>query len=339
MKLNYRILWFEDDDEVIKDTHGPAIEDYIRSVGLNPIIDHHLNGNKLDSLVKTDKINSYDLIVSDLDLGDGKQTGQDLIHHLRVERIFTDVLLYSASDKAMEKVIAGSWVERASFCIGVGPLRDKIKGLIRLTLNKQQDVNNTRGLFIAETIVLEKKIERLVLDYFTETEGLEMPADKLKQLASIRDKRVEGNQKQAAALAALEKIDLESLINDGVINAAHTTMALISVFKARCKALEAQIRTLGSTAAEVPKLQEQLNEAASLKEELTKFQAEILSIRNTLAHVEELTDEEGTPYLASRQKGGATIRFEPREYVQMRLDLRRHSDNLDKIMSHMASEK
>ena len=164
-----------------------------------------------------------------------------------------------------------------------------------------------------------------------------MPADKVKQLTSIRDKRVEGNQKQAATLAALEKIDLEALINDGVINAAHTTMALISVFKARCKALEAQIRALGPTSADVPKLQAQLDEAGSLKEELTKFQVEILAIRNTLAHVEELTDEDGIPYLASRQKGGATIRFEPREYVQMRMDLRRHSDNLDKIMKHMAN--
>lgn len=337
MKLKYRILWFEDDAEVIDETHGPDVRRLLTSLGLIPLIDHEENGSKLPELIRSKKINDYNLIISDLNLGEDNETGRELITHIREQRVFTEVLLYSASDAQMDKVIRSSgWVERASFCVGISPLREKLREVIRLTLNKQQDVNNTRGLFIAETILLEKKIERVILAYFKETEGISLSDEKIDLLNKIRDKRIKGNQKHIKLLEELEKIDLEHLLKKGIITASHTSEALQSILNVRSKTIAKKISDKATSVTEKGALEEQRIHTESLIEELKLFQEEIIAIRNTLAHVEELNDDKGVPYLASRQENGKTIVFDENQYTQMRLNLHRHSNNLDRIIQHIA---
>src|ERR1035438_7025699 len=101
MTLKYRILWFEDDEEVVNEQISPSLKDFLIELGFQLEIVHHLNGEQLDELIK-DK--NYDLIVTDLDLGE-YETGDKLIDQIREGEILTEVLLYSANTTAISNLI------------------------------------------------------------------------------------------------------------------------------------------------------------------------------------------------------------------------------------------
>lgn len=338
MKLNYSILWFEDDKDIINETQGPAILDFLRSLGFIPRIDHRVNGNSLPDLIRTGEINKYDLILSDLNLGNGNETGRKLIDHIRDAQIFTEVLLYSADDVELEAVIqASGWVERASFCVGADDqLRDKLKVVTRLSVNKQQDVNNTRGLFIAETIVLEKKIENILLDFFKVAEGSVLGADRLALLDKIRSKKLRYNQSHISILEQVPGASLEKLIDEGIVTANNTLEALQSIFKGQLKTINTRLSAKDVTYTERTYLTSKQQQVTTLKEGLENFQSEIIAIRNTLAHVEESTDADGTPVLVSRMRNSPPVRLTSAQYIKMRHDIHKHSQNLEDIITHLA---
>lgn len=340
MKLSYSILWFEDDKDIIYETQGPAIQEFLIGLGFIPKIDHRPNGKSLPDLIQTGDINKYDLILSDLNLGDGNETGRKLIDHIRNAQIFTEVLLYSADDVELEAIIKESgWVERASFCVGADDqLRDKLKIVTRLSVNKQQDVNNTRGLFIAETIVLEKKIENILLDFFKVAEGAALGADRVEILGKIRDKKLKYNQNHISILEQVPVVSLERLIDEGIVTANNTLEALQSILKKQVKDLNARIITKGITPEEKAHLFSKRDQVNALKEGLEHFQAEIIAIRNTLAHVEESEDEDGTPILVSRMRNAPLVRLTGTQYVKMRHDIQKHSQNLEDIIEHLANK-
>jgi CheY-like chemotaxis protein len=340
MKLNYNILWFEDDKDIIYETQGPPIQDFLVSLGFIPKIDHRANGKSLPNLIQTGDINKYDLILSDLNLGDGNETGRKLIDHIRDAQIFTEVLLYSADDVELEAVIKESgWVERASFCVGADDqLRDKLKVVTRLSVNKQQDVNNTRGLFIAETIVLEKKIENILLDFFKVAEGTALGPDRIEILEKIRAKKLKYNQNHISILEQVPAASLEKLIDEGIVTASNTLEALQGIFKKQIKEFNKTLATKEILPEAKLRLSSKKEQAAGFKAELENFQAEIIAIRNTLAHVEESTDEDGTPILVSRMRNAPAVRLTSPQYVKMRRDIQKHSQNLEDIIKHLAEQ-
>src|ERR1700761_9517842 len=102
MNLKYKILWFEDDEDVIKVDVGPLINIFLIELGDSPEIADHLNGENLNNLI-TDR--NIDLIVTDLNLGE-YETGEKLIDHIREGNILTEVLLYSANANEINAIVA-----------------------------------------------------------------------------------------------------------------------------------------------------------------------------------------------------------------------------------------
>jgi len=320
MKLKYRILWFEDDPDVIEYTHAPAIEEFLVDLGFEPIITHETNAAKLSQLMNSNAINNYDLIVSDNNLNatDGKVfNGNDIIKKLREGHILTEVLLYSSKPFFYRDVVEKhGWVERASYCVGRDNLDQRIKDIILLTVRKQQDVNNTRGLVIAETILLEKTVEHILESYFIIAEGAVLDESKEALLNSIRDKKKEHHDNQTEYFANIHSVSLENLINDDILTAANTVDAITSILNERIKEVNVKLNSGGKpTPEEKEALESKQKALKSTREELILFHKEILSIRNTLAHVVEEEDEDGTPYLKSLNKQGAFIRFDTPQYI------------------------
>jgi len=335
MRLQYKILWFEDTDSVFEVAPAPQILSLLDNLGFIPEINRQTDGDDLSAIMATESLNNYDLIISDLNLGD--KNGDQIISELRAGNIITEVLLYSSNIIDIQKVLENhKWIERASYCVGREFLFDKVKSIIELTVKKQQDVSNTRGLFIAETIVLEKKIENILFDYFKAVEGELMAPDKAALLEEIRIKRLEFSQKHVDTLQQLNVIDLQELIDRGIITAANTLNALESILKRRDKEVGNKLNVTGISPEVRAELTSKQTGIKSLREELAKFHAEISAIRDTLAHVGVSEDEHGNPVLISRRRNMPPVTLTNEKYVKMRKDLQKHSANLEKIIAHLA---
>ena len=341
MKLSYSILWFEDDKDIIYETQGPALEEFLTSLGFTLKIDHRSNGKSLLDLIQTGDINKYDLIISDLNLGTGNETGRKLIDHIREAHIFTEVLLYSADDVELEAIIKESgWVERASFCVGADEqLRDKLKIVTRLSMNKQQDVNNTRGLVIAEAILLENKISSILEEYFETAEGTALDGEKAAILDNIRQGRLEHSQSHVSFLGSISSVNLQELIDKGIMTASNIVDALNSILSQRNTKIGNALNKSGLSKDERGILTEKQKTIKSLKKEMDSFKSEIIEVRNTLAHVKAQVGTDGILFLESRKKGGQTIRFDNDRYTQIRKDLHKHNRNLDDIVKHLADQE
>jgi len=332
MTLKYRILWFEDDEEVVNDQIGPSIADFLIELGFHLDIIHQLNGQNLNELIK-DK--NYDLIVLDLNLGEN-ETGEELIDHIRKGNILTEVLLYSANITELNNIIVNKgWVERASFCIGLGNLPEKLREVISLTIKKNQDVNNTRGLVIAETIDLEKKIENIMLHYFNAKEEKILTERKKELLETIHSKKIEKHMFDIEEIKKVNFADVKKLIDQDILTASNSFDAIQSILKENIKGLNIALNN-GKLPEEQAKIVlAKKEEFEVVKAELNNFRDEILKIRNTLAHVEEMIGEDGIPYLENLNPNGSPIRFDNKKYIEIRKNLRKHSNNLDKIFNHL----
>ncbi len=333
MNLKYKILWFEDDDDVITVDVGPLIKDFLITQGFHLDIIHHLNGEHLNELIKN---KNYDLIVTDLNLGE-HETGDVLIDHIRDGNVLTEVLLYSANANEINKIVeAKGWIERASFCVGLGNLTEKLKNIISLTIKKNQDVNNTRGLVIAETIDLESKIEKILLDYFiVESENI-LEQHKKDLLKDIHEKKVAKHEVDIAEIKKIDFTQVKTLIEKDILTASNSFDAIQSILKTSLKALNAKLNGKKIEPELKAQLEAKKNEVSLLKAELNNFREEILKIRNTLAHVKEEIGEDGIPYLNSLNKDGAVIKFDNDKYIEIRKNLRKHNENLDKIIVHLS---
>lgn len=332
MKLKYRILWFEDDDEVVEDQIGPSLKTFLVELGFQLEIVHRLNGEKLEELLRD---RNYDLIVTDLNLGE-YETGEVLIDQVRQGNILTEVLLYSANTTELNNIIANKgWVERASFCVGLGNLNEKLVEIIGLTIRKNQDVNNTRGLVIAETIDLEKKIEKILLHYFDAAEEKVLNESKISLLKNIHVKKLEKHEADIASLKSVDFTKVKTLIENDILTASNSFDAIQSILKDKLKRTNALLNSGKIEPARKEVIESMKSDLETVKNELNNFRDEILKIRNTLAHVKEEIGEDGVPFLESLNADGTILKFDNIKYVEIRKNLRKHNDNLDRVLKHI----
>ncbi|CCF16890.1 hypothetical protein BLGI_4859 [Brevibacillus laterosporus GI-9] len=301
MNLHYKILWFEDDPDIIDD-YAPEIRMYLEDRGFSVEIIHQENGDQLSSLINDE----YDLILTDLNLGD-HETGDKLIERLREDSILTEVLFYSGNEYGISKVIEKHrWVERVSFSVGIENLATKIKQLISLTVKKVQEVNNIRGLVMAQTSELDSKKIDIIVNLF---EKLNPEDSKLKKQELI-NKTIHNRAER------LEKLK-ESTIDD------------IDSF---CRKLESNDR-LNAIIRLVKYMQSQgVVSFEENKQLLETYKNEILDIRNALAHAKEIRDEYGNKKVIS-DVNGANIEFTDESCSKIRKDLRKHHSNFDNLLA------
>lgn len=165
MKLEYNILWIDNDLKVYVDNGSiKDVEEILTEKGFEPNIELVFDEANLDEFI--DK-HDYDLIISDYNLEN--TTGDVIIERIRVEKqLDTEILFYTAhtenSFKNKEEVRNRlAFIERLTFQIGRDRLLDKIEKMINLTLKKLLELNATRGLITAATSELDVEMESLSL--------------------------------------------------------------------------------------------------------------------------------------------------------------------------------
>ncbi len=155
MKLEYKVLWFEDQFEYVDDAIS-SIEQFVREKGFLPEIERRtgITGDEIDELAeKLDGYNPYDLIIFDYDLGGASEDGLHIAGKLR-NTIFTDMIFYSGKVSGelrkllYENRVAGVVVvHRDTFY-------DDIETLIAETIQERTDINNSNRFVMYGTNAL-----------------------------------------------------------------------------------------------------------------------------------------------------------------------------------------
>lgn len=330
MNLEYKILWFEDEPGSFR-AKQRLVKRVVENFGfIFPEPRNEINGENLDTI----NLKMYDLIIADLNLSNVKGTA--LLEKIREEGIYTEVIFYSSIGEAALRDELKNFEIDGVYCADRTDENfiEKVKRVIETTIKKVQDVNNTRGLVIAETILLEKKIEDILLKYFSATEAA-LEGKKVELLQNIHSKKVSKHQTDIEELIKVDFKEIKTLIDKDILTASNSFDAIHGILKAKIKEINLILSAKGLPSEDKEINESKREEVTTIKAELNNFREEILKIRNTLAHVEEEIGEDGISFLKSLNADGTTIKFDNDEYIKIRKNLLKHSANLDKIINHI----
>lgn len=259
MKLEYRILWIEDDETWLR-VPRKKIEKEILDYGFIPCIKPIFNCD----ISQLDLMN-YDMIFVDynLDKCSPKQYGNKILEQLRSKNIFADAIFYSSSniDNLYSKVKESDLVN-----VSVMP-RDifnpenikQVVEIIKYFLKKQLDLNTMRGIMMAEVANFDNYIWDII-------EKLKEPED---IISHTKEKRQKNNE------------DFDKLTNEQLWE------------KLKDKNLSTIYLTSGARGTYlkniIKDIKEEDEEYNKFYECLKKYYDEISETRNQLAHRENIT--------------------------------------------------
>ena len=148
MKLEYRVLWFDNDPELF-DSLEDEIEDMERHIsgwGLIPQVSIVTDANAFSSYAP---FSGIDLVVVDFNLEEHGH-GQSFISQLRHSQVYTEVIFYSAQsaeelwDAVRKEQLEGVYIANKENVV------PRILGVGEHTLKKVLDLENMRGIVMAE---------------------------------------------------------------------------------------------------------------------------------------------------------------------------------------------
>jgi CheY-like chemotaxis protein len=296
MSLDYNILWFEDSEDYIISLK-PRLEDFIEGFGFEPKFTIVPNGSNLSELLDN---NSFDIILMDfnLDVESGNDgNGDVLINSIRDQEYYIEILFYSAHSGFRNHI---NMHLDGVFFADRDELFEKSKKVINLTIKKSQDINNLRGLVIAESIDIESKMEEMLKFYF----------------------RID-NEKDAV---------FRKIVNPSfnALNFKKKFDLINRICKIKVKCLEKINNGMGNDG----ELKEKIGNLKQLKKDIGKIEKEIIDVRNILAHTKEDPEKKNT--LVSRiNKNKEEIIITDNWCKEKRNDIRRQSENLERLFSYI----
>lgn len=261
MKIEYKILWLEDDISWLRVPKN-RIEKEIESYGFLPLI-NTINDCDLTKM----EYNDYDLILVDYNLNCGSENrGNNILTLLRNRKILADAIFYSNTDIAtlyekvkQDKISNVSIFDRAVFN---DENIDQIYEIITYYLKKDLDLNSMRGIMMSEVAKFDNKIWE-ILNKIIDVESL---------IPYVRCR------------TKIQKTDFENMSNEvlreKLLSKDDSTAFLTSSM--RSKLLKNLIK----------KMSENNNIYNSSYDSLKVFYDEILKERNALAHRENLMEDD-----------------------------------------------
>lgn len=177
MKITYRILWFDNSPELLDSLSGDI--DYLKNqIGSWGFIPEVILVCTPDDFFRHTPFDEVDLVVVDFDLEE-YGTGQDFIEQVRSKQVFTDVIFYSAQaaeelwEAVKLKKLEGIYVAHKDTIIS------RILGVCEHSMRKVMDVENMRGIVMAEVGDLDRLLEEIFV-----TAMKDVPVDKQTEIFS-----------------------------------------------------------------------------------------------------------------------------------------------------------
>lgn len=302
MKLSYKILWVDNEDGIYNN-HKNEIETHLKELGFNPKIQFITDFQEYKK--QNLDLTSFDLFILDYKLKNG-ENGNKIVKDIREEHsIYTEILFYSSVPEAARKQIFddklnGVYVSSRSF----DDFEEDSLGLIDVTIKKTQDINNLRGLIMAEVAELDRLKEKIILKASPKIDDKAIEKYTLKK---VKDSGNGNRNKAQKFLDEISEITFEILFtNLGFIDSNKKAMATGEIL-------------------------EKLNIAGLItKQDFTQpYIDNILAKRNKFAHVEECDgkDEKGNAC-----KVIADIPFTAEKCIEIRKEINDYKIILNEIL-------
>jgi len=313
MKLKYKILWIDDDTDAIErpknqikkyleDDYGfECTEDDVVVKDYDEFESDYTYEDDGRKIVR-DSIKEFDLLLVDFDLGEEGQTGDILINLIR-NKVYSEILFYSTNYSDLRSKLNNNDFMDGVFTSSRDELEEKTKKLINVTIKKVQDVNNLRGLIMAEVAELERIKEKIIIKASPKIS--EKNIEKY-VLNKIKSSGTSTKNKAERLLADIDNVLFEELFkNIGFIDLD--------------KKLHATGEILNKLSITTPISKDELIEP---------YKAKIRDIRNKFAHIEESdgVDERG---IACKVIGD--IPFTEENCINIRKEIKKYKGILTEI--------
>ena len=286
MRLKYNILWFEDTKSYFE-VASEDIYEYLEELGYIPDLER--SPDNTDLLKKMGE-KDVDLILVDYNLRN-KLKGDQLVDTIRKNELYTEAIFYAQYPPDLLK-IKGQY--EGVFYATRENLIEKTKKIIDLTLKKNQDFSNIRGLFIAETIDMTKKIEQVMSKILQlENEQLDFFIDEIAQMPEFTD---------TSKLKVMNKF-----------------------FKSRLKSLNNEYEAI-PPGKKRDRLKTKIDSIEQTKSMLGKYAKEVIEIRNALAHGKPTGEKNCLIWKGKRKT------YDENYCKKIRKDFLKHDENLKEII-------
>lgn len=299
MKLEYKILWVEDNPKSIR-RDKRKISEYIEELGFICGIQEINNFSSFEKDIRYINTSEYDLLLIDLDLGnqETKDEGNTIITKIRDEQVYTEILFYSSQYEELNRKLNEHFVE-GIFTSSREELQDKVKRIIDVTIKKTQDVNNLRGLIMAEVAELDKLKEKIILKASPKIDDKAIEKYTLKK---VKDSGNGNKNKAKKFLDDISEVTFEILFNNlGFIDSNKKAMAIGEIL-------------------------EKLNITVVTKQDFIQpYIDNILAKRNKFAHIEECDGEDEN---GNACKVIADIPFTTEKCIEIRKEIKKYKQLL-----------
>ncbi len=325
MKLDYNILWFEDDNKSFNDKKI-FIKSILDDFYLNfPEPRHEIDGKNIDTI----DYSKYDLIIADMNLAK-QEKAMSLLDKIRKQNIFTEVLFYSSDgENAVRKELANYNIDGA-YCSGrnIEDFEFKAREVIQTIIKKTQDLVNLRGLVMSEVSELDSLMEDIIFKYYsTKTidskEWKKFTSKIIKNAQDSLKKRLLPKYEEVEKNGTIEK---KALCSRDCIHIWYDTNDITEILKD----FEFDSSKKAHTIHEIIK---ELGCSADFS--FSEYNDEIIIVRNDLAHsISEIQD--GKEVLVTKKHG--TSVFSQDTFLEIRKNIKKYNELFSKLQEQVNAE-
>lgn len=314
MKLKYKILWIEDDPKSITRPQN-QIKKYLED-------DYGFECKDEDVVIKDydefksefleeyngvvrakDKINEFDLLLVDFNLGEEEHTGDILINLIRESKVYSEILFYSSDYQDLRNKLNNNHFIDGVFTSNRDELEDKIKRLINVTIKKTQDVNNLRGLIMAEVAELDRIKKNIIQKFSGEADSKFKQYIKEDVFSKIREEleNLKCLVKVEDSECSHDDINLEELQKNFFYDTSKKSRTVYKIKRKKCNDIEFTHKN---------------------------YMEDVIDKRNVLAHQKEDEDASGKFLL---YPNGNRLEFTEEECNKIRKDIKKYKKLLEDI--------
>lgn len=300
MKIEYNILWVEDEESWYETTEQ-LFEETLDDLGFK------LNSKRCESIdevkveVGKNNLSSYDILLIDFTLR-GKETGDKIIEFIRnikEEPILTDVLFYSSAVENVRASMHELGLEGV-YTADRKEIESKFEQVLKTTIKKIQEVNTMRGLIMAETSDLDVLMAQII--------EILLSGDVSEKIGNYVEQKIKDLLDNNKRLAS----------NPDVVAKVKDSRIFSSLSKAKTITRLYKLKAIG------------------IKNFAGLYDQEVISTRNLFAHVSEV-DEDGQKVLVSHITGEKEI-FNEERCIVIRKHLIKYRNILEDIKDRLLKE-
>ena len=315
MKLEYRILWVEDELDYIDAFPFERIENHIRDSGFEPIFVVHSSPEDVKKVVNK---NEFDLLVVDFRITNDDYHGSNLIQDIRRNNCLTKVVFYSGDGVSALHIESG---KKGLEGIYFGPkdidsLIRKITDVFDLTVRKILDVNNMRGFVMAGVAELDVLLEEII-----EHKRTKLSIEGQLELRRKLVEKILPKSEYLYALAHNLPVEKQTSVTAALAGIKDHEPAMFEVLFDRRMDSSKRMDTVVGFCKTNAYLNAYKNDFISMKQ--------LLDWRNALAHQKPLKKEDG---VLEFKVQGVTKEFNDIQTLELRKSIRLYIDKLTSIL-------